>query len=262
MRETPIRPMAQLTQDYFRLLPFNPAEIPRRAFEEVVAEKVRAASQRSKIRDLHDLSELAKRPLNAERIRALVLLKLWNAGGPGLSFDTFRQRLEGDADYDVGDLWALLRKEERPDLAAMIGFRGRAPAFSGCSSRRISGRGRRRSICWVPVIIAKGWCVIAKPSPTNGLCASVAERAFGLLPHWCEEAAMRTFSIFVHHANSATPSLMFEMASDEAMLKAVAEKTLAGSRDWVAVEVREDDRLVLRLARNDATCPVHPVGSS
>lgn len=37
----------------------------------------RAASQRSKIRDLHDLAEIASRDLN----RALAVLKLWNSGG-------------------------------------------------------------------------------------------------------------------------------------------------------------------------------------
>jgi hypothetical protein len=66
---------------------------------------------------------------------------------------------------------------------------------------------------------------------------------------------MRTFSIFVHHANSPTPSLMFEMASDEAMLRALAEKALAGSLDRVAVEVREEDRLVFSLDRNGAAWP-------
>jgi hypothetical protein len=69
---------------------------------------------------------------------------------------------------------------------------------------------------------------------------------------------MRTFSVFVHHANSLTPSLMLEMASDEAMLRALAEKTLAGSLDRVAVEVRENDRLVFSVARDGAARPVHP----
>jgi predicted nucleotidyltransferase component of viral defense system len=122
-REEPILPVLatpQLQQDYFRLLLFEPAAIPTLAFDEVVAEKVRAASQRSKIRDLHDLSELAKRPLNRDQIRALAVLKLWNGGGQGLDFDIFRQRVEGGADYDIGDLRNLLRKDEAPDLAAMI----------------------------------------------------------------------------------------------------------------------------------------------
>lgn len=117
----PVVPMAQLEQDYFRLLPFVPAAIPCLAFEEVVAEKVRAASQRSKVRDLHDLSELAARPMDRDAIRALAVLKLWNSGGQGLDFDMFRRRVEDGGDYDVSDLRNLLRKDQTPELKTMIG---------------------------------------------------------------------------------------------------------------------------------------------
>jgi hypothetical protein len=116
----PVVAQAQLPQDYFRLLPFASADISCLPLEEVIAEKVRAASQRSKIRDLHDLSELAGRPFNRDLVRGLAVLKLWNSGGPGLNFDTFRQGIEGGADYDVGDLRNLLRKDQTPDLPTMI----------------------------------------------------------------------------------------------------------------------------------------------
>jgi predicted nucleotidyltransferase component of viral defense system len=123
MRERPILPvlaLPQLEQDYFRLLAFDSAAIPCLAFEEVVAEKIRAASQRSKIRDLHDLSELATRPLDRDVVRALAVLKLWNSGGQGLDFDLFRRRVEGGGDYDVGELRNLLRKDQTPNLNTMI----------------------------------------------------------------------------------------------------------------------------------------------
>lgn len=116
----PVMPQAQLPQDYFRLLAFVPADIPCLALEEAIAEKVRAASQRSKIRDLHDLSELAVRPFDQDLVRGLAVLKLWSSGGPGLDFDKFRQSIEGGADYDVGDLRNLLRKDQAPDLPTMI----------------------------------------------------------------------------------------------------------------------------------------------
>jgi predicted nucleotidyltransferase component of viral defense system len=51
MRESPVMtvaPAVQLEQDYFKLLEFAPAAIPSLVFEEAVAEKLRAASQRSK----------------------------------------------------------------------------------------------------------------------------------------------------------------------------------------------------------------------
>lgn len=122
-RESPVLPVTaqpQITQDYFRLLEFVPADIPCLAFEEIVAEKIRAASQRSKTRDLHDLAEIATRPLNRELIRALATLKLWNSGGPGLDYERFRARIMDGGDYDLADLTNLLRKDQRPDLDATI----------------------------------------------------------------------------------------------------------------------------------------------
>ena len=93
----------------------------RLAVEEVIAEKIRAASQRSKIRDLYDLAEISQRPLNQEVVRSLAVLKLWQGGGAGLDFDRFRQRVEAGDEYDVKDLQNLLRKDQKPDLAKMIG---------------------------------------------------------------------------------------------------------------------------------------------
>lgn len=121
-RESPIFPVVptpQLEQDYFKLLPFAPADIPCLAFEEIVAEKIRAASQRSKVRDLHDLSEIAKRPIDRDIIRSLTVLKLWGVGD-GLSFARFRDGIKS-ADYDVDDLRMLLRRDEAPDLKALVG---------------------------------------------------------------------------------------------------------------------------------------------
>src|SRR3546814_8925889 len=74
----------------------KPAPIPCLGFEEIIAEKIRAASQRSKIRDLHDLSELATQPLERERIRSLAVLKLWNSGQE-LDYERFRTRKIGRA---------------------------------------------------------------------------------------------------------------------------------------------------------------------
>jgi predicted nucleotidyltransferase component of viral defense system len=122
-RERPILSVAlvpQLDHEYFKLLDFKPAAIPSLAFEEAIAEKIRAASQRSKIRDLHDLSELAGRKLNRDLIRPLAVLKLWNSGGPGLDYGRFSERIKGGGDYDIADLTNLLRKDQKPDLEGMI----------------------------------------------------------------------------------------------------------------------------------------------
>ncbi len=123
IREHPIRTVAampQLEQGYFPQLEFQPAAIPSLVLEEVIAEKIRAASQRSKIRDLYDLSEIARRPLQRDLIRALAVLKLWHSTGPGLDFEHFRARVESGRDYDLSDLRNLLRRDQSPDLAGMI----------------------------------------------------------------------------------------------------------------------------------------------
>lgn len=123
IRERPILPVnatPQIEQSYFKLLPFEVAAIPSLVTEEIVAEKIRAASQRSKIRDLHDLAEISRRPLDRNLIRALAVLKLWNTGGPGLDFDRFRQRVQDHRNYDITDLQHLLRRGEAPDLENMI----------------------------------------------------------------------------------------------------------------------------------------------
>jgi len=61
---------------------------------------------------------------------------------------------------------------------------------------------------------------------------------------------MRTFSLYVHSAQSATPLLAFEFASDERAVQAIAERCLAESPNRVLVEVREDDRFLFTLDRD------------
>jgi predicted nucleotidyltransferase component of viral defense system len=123
MREQPILPVRetpQIDQSYFKLLDFAPVSIPSLAINEVIAEKIRAACQRSKIRDLYDLSEICRRPLQHEIIRSLAVLKLWQMGRPGLDYNSFQQRIEAGEEYDVDDLQNLLRKDQKPDLTEMI----------------------------------------------------------------------------------------------------------------------------------------------
>ncbi len=123
IREKPVLPIEsvpQLHQEYFDSLGFKPAAVPSLVFEEAVAEKIRAASQRSKIRDLHDLSEISGREINRDLIRSLAVIKLWNSGGAGLNYDNFAKKIRGGGDYDIADLTNLLRKDQKPDLDGMM----------------------------------------------------------------------------------------------------------------------------------------------
>jgi predicted nucleotidyltransferase component of viral defense system len=123
LREKPIlrvRTLPQLPREYFNLLPFKPADIPCLAYEEVVSEKVRAASQRSKIRDLHDLSEVAGREFDRGLLRSLAVIKLWESDQENLDYAKFAAQVENGRDYDLNELTNLLRKDQRPDLKDMI----------------------------------------------------------------------------------------------------------------------------------------------
>lgn len=115
MRERPIHPVheaRQFEQSYFRFLGFDPAPIPSLAVEEShCRENPGAASQRSKIRDLYDLAEISRRPLDQDLIRSLAVLKLWQVKEEGLDFARFRQRIEQGDEYDVGDLQNLLHRD-------------------------------------------------------------------------------------------------------------------------------------------------------
>ena len=61
---------------------------------------------------------------------------------------------------------------------------------------------------------------------------------------------MRTFSLFVHTVNSVVPSLIFEIVSDEARVRLLAEKALADKPDWLLAEIRDQDRLLFSIDRN------------
>jgi predicted nucleotidyltransferase component of viral defense system len=116
----PVRAMPQIQQGYFKELPFKPADIPCLAYEEVLSEKIRAASQRSKIRDLHDLSQAVNTEFDRELTRSLAVIKLWESDKENLDYHQFAKQVEGGKEYDLNDLKNLLRKDEQPDLKTMI----------------------------------------------------------------------------------------------------------------------------------------------
>jgi predicted nucleotidyltransferase component of viral defense system len=122
-RETPTLPTerwAQIEQNYFRLLPFAPAEIVCLALAEILAEKIRACYQRNKARDIYDLGTFATRPLDQARIRRVVVLKLWQARD---SFEPARlmQKFEDGSDFDWDDLRQLLNRAVNIDRERITG---------------------------------------------------------------------------------------------------------------------------------------------
>ena len=85
-------------QAYFSHLEFGLFDVRSLEVIEMIAEKVRAAFQRVKIRDLYDLHRFAKTPFNGGLLRRLAVLKLWQARDP-FDPDAFFEKLHG-GDYD------------------------------------------------------------------------------------------------------------------------------------------------------------------
>jgi len=79
MREQPTLDLVvceQMPQAYFKYLEFPPPRLPCLELHEVIAEKIRAAFQRGKVRDIHDLFMFATSKMDHDLLRRLVVLKL------------------------------------------------------------------------------------------------------------------------------------------------------------------------------------------
>lgn len=122
---TELRP--QLAQPYFGELDFVPAPVPCLKLEEAIAEKIRAAFQRPKIRDLHDLQQLKSHGFDTDLVRSLAILKIWESP-EGASFEPFshdifvrrmNDRMRSGA-YEESDLQGLLRRGQQVDLKAIV----------------------------------------------------------------------------------------------------------------------------------------------
>ena len=66
------------------------------------------------------MAEISRRPLNKELVRSLAVLKLWQSSRVGLDYGRFRERIENGDEYDVRELQNLVRRDQNPDLSAMI----------------------------------------------------------------------------------------------------------------------------------------------
>jgi len=113
-REIPTLPPsrhAQCVQSYFRHLSFDPVDITCLALPEIIAEKIRACYQRSKARDIYDLSIFATRPLDRPLIRRLVVLKLWQAG-KAFDPEALMAKFNDATAFDWEDLRQLVRKTQ------------------------------------------------------------------------------------------------------------------------------------------------------
>ncbi len=121
LRERPTLPVVALAmkpQAYFGQLEFDLFEVRSLPTIEMIAEKVRAAFQRAKVRDLYDLHRFATTPFDGELLRRLVVLKLWQVRDRFVP-DSFFAKLRG-GDYEWEDIQRLVRSSDRVDPAEII----------------------------------------------------------------------------------------------------------------------------------------------
>jgi predicted nucleotidyltransferase component of viral defense system len=121
LRERPTLPVvarAMRPQAYFSHLEFEPFDVRSLDSVEMIAEKVRAAFQRVKVRDLYDLYRFASTPFDGELLRRLVVLKLWQARDP-FDPEALLEKIRG-GDYDWADIQRLVRATDLIEPAAIL----------------------------------------------------------------------------------------------------------------------------------------------
>jgi predicted nucleotidyltransferase component of viral defense system len=117
-------------QAYFSQLEFGLFDVRSLELIEMMAEKVRAAFQRAKVRDLYDLHRFAGTPFDAELLRRMVVLKLWQVRDP-FEPEAFFTKLRSGS-YDWEDIRRLIRASDRiePD-EILASVEGRFAALRG-----------------------------------------------------------------------------------------------------------------------------------
>lgn len=120
-------PLPQASQPFFKSLGFDPVQIRCLQYEEVMGEKIRAAFQRVKVRDIYDLRALSKIPFDPDLVRKVAVLKLWEAPqsspgpftGAGFLSKIETNAIAGHYDRDRADLIRFLKAGEVLDVKAI-----------------------------------------------------------------------------------------------------------------------------------------------
>jgi len=111
----PVRPTSLCYERYFAWMDVAPPDVLALDLHEVIGEKIRAAVQRSRVRDLYDLYQLAHRPYDRDVVRRIAVIKCWEtraAKQAAYAFDpaAFLAGLP-EGKYDWSDLGRLVRRD-------------------------------------------------------------------------------------------------------------------------------------------------------
>ena len=120
-REQPLLPTVKLPlieEMYFKFCEFQSFSVRCMQRDELLAEKIRAAFQRVRSRDLYDMYLFTKRHYNTDIVKTLVVIKCWSARDP-FNPEVLLDRV-ANADYDWEDLQRLVRKGNLPSQEKVL----------------------------------------------------------------------------------------------------------------------------------------------
>lgn len=103
----PVQPVDLRRERYFDWLGIDPPMVPALDLHEIIGEKIRAAFQRSRVRDLYDLYQLANHQFDRNMVRKIAVIKCWETRFAFIPA-AFWQGLSSNR-YDWGDLRRLVR---------------------------------------------------------------------------------------------------------------------------------------------------------
>ncbi|MBN1451269.1 MAG: nucleotidyl transferase AbiEii/AbiGii toxin family protein [Anaerolineales bacterium] len=114
----PVRPLPLRHERYFDWLTVPPPEPLALDLHEMIGEKIRAAVQRTRVRDLYDLYQLAQQPYDRPLVRKIAVLKCWETH---YAFDpvAFLSGLPNGR-YDWNDLARLIRPDKLLSPEAIV----------------------------------------------------------------------------------------------------------------------------------------------
>mgnify|MGYP006286495645 CR=1 FL=1 len=78
----PVNSVSLRPERYFEWIEFDPPIVPALDIHEVIGEKIPAAAQRTRIRDLYDLFQFARQPFERDVVRRIAVIKCWETRYP------------------------------------------------------------------------------------------------------------------------------------------------------------------------------------
>lgn len=120
-RESPVFSTEELpliNEMYFKFCEFQSFPVKCLQKDELLAEKIRAAFQRIRSRDLYDLYLFSNRPYNKDIVKTLAVIKCWNARDP-FNPELLLERLAKE-EYNWEDLQRLVRRGNLPSQDDII----------------------------------------------------------------------------------------------------------------------------------------------